>query len=49
MLTHLIPPPTTPDAEAAFAADVREGGYDGPLTVGRDLTIVELTTAPGGD
>ena len=48
VLTHLIPPPTAPDAEASFAADVRQGGYDGRLTVGRDLTTVDLTTSPGG-
>jgi ribonuclease Z len=26
-----------------LAADVRRGGYDGPLTVGRDLMTTELT------
>jgi len=47
VLTHLIPPPTTAEAEAEFAADLRRGGYSGPLTVGRDLTSVELH-APRG-
>lgn len=42
VLTHLIPPPTTEEESAAFAADVRSGGYDGPLTVGHDLFTVEL-------
>jgi ribonuclease BN (tRNA processing enzyme) len=42
VLTHLIPPPTTAEAEADFAADIRRGGYPGPLTVGRDLASVEL-------
>lgn len=42
LLTHLIPPPTTPDEEAAFADDIRAGGYDGPLTVGRDLTTITV-------
>jgi ribonuclease Z len=42
VLTHLIPPPAGPDDEEAFAADVRTGGYAGRLTVGRDLTTVEL-------
>jgi ribonuclease Z len=46
VLTHLIPSPNDPEEEAAFVADVRRGGYDGPLTVGRDLTTIELT--PGG-
>jgi ribonuclease Z len=42
VLTHLIPSPMDPAAEQAFAADVREGGYTGPLTVGYDLFTVEL-------
>jgi ribonuclease Z len=48
VLTHLIPPPATAGAEDAFAADVRAGGYDGPLTVGTDLTTVELSAHRGG-
>lgn len=43
VLTHLIPPPADPDAEKPFEADVRLGGYTGPLTVGYDLFTVELT------
>jgi ribonuclease Z len=42
LLTHLIPAPETEEAEAGFVADVREGGYDGPLTVGRDLTTLTI-------
>jgi ribonuclease Z len=42
VLTHLIPPPNTPEAEAAFERDIRAGGYTGELTVGRDLLAVEL-------
>lgn len=42
VLTHLIPPPVDDAAVDAFAADVREGGYTGPLTVGHDLFTVEL-------
>lgn len=42
VLTHLIPPPTTPAEEQGFADDVRQGGYTGSLTVGRDLLRVEL-------
>lgn len=37
VLTHLIPQPNDENDEAAFAADVRQGGYRGELTVGRDL------------
>ncbi len=38
LLTHLIPPPTDERASAAFAHDVRSGGYSGGVTVGEDLT-----------
>lgn len=46
VLTHLIPGPATPAEEAAFADDVREGGFAGEVVVGRDLTTVWLA---GGD
>ena len=42
VLTHLIPAPSTPEQSEAFAADVRTGGYAGPLTVGTDLFTVTL-------
>jgi ribonuclease Z len=42
VLTHLIPPPVTADDEAAFEADVRQGGYAGRITVGRDLMTFTL-------
>lgn len=42
VLTHLIPAPATPDEEAAFEADVRSGGFTGPVTVGRDLMTFHL-------
>jgi ribonuclease Z len=37
VLTHLIPAPVTPEQEQAFAPDLRDGGYTGLVTVGRDL------------
>lgn len=37
MLTHLIPSPVSEEEEAAFATDVRSGGYEGDVIVGRDL------------
>jgi ribonuclease Z len=46
VLTHLIPAPATAEDEAAFAADVRSGGYAGPLTVGHDLFTVTLNPIP---
>jgi ribonuclease Z len=42
VLTHLIPAPRTEPEEEAFAEDVRSGGYTGRVTVGRDLTTVEV-------
>jgi ribonuclease Z len=44
VLTHLIPAPATAEDAAAFAAEVRAGGYEGPLTVGHDLLTVTLPT-----
>ena len=38
LLTHLIPAPTTDEEEAAFEADVRQGGYSGP----RDGSAADL-------
>jgi ribonuclease Z len=46
VLTHLIPPPAGPRDEEAFAADVRDGGYRGRLTVGHDLLTVRLPASP---
>lgn len=42
VLTHLIPPPTSADDEAAFANDLRAGGYGGRITVGRDLMTFDV-------
>lgn len=46
VLTHLIPPPVSADEEAAFETDVRQGGYEGQVTVGRDLMTFELGSLP---
>ena len=45
LLTHLIPPPEDDADEAAFAADLRDGGYRGAVTVGRDLVTVTVPAA----
>ena len=42
VLTHLIPPPDRPGDAAAFAQDLRDGGYRGEVTVGEDLSAVTL-------
>ena len=46
LLTHLIPPPADAEGSEAFAADVREGGYTGRVTVGEDLTTVSASGSP---
>lgn len=46
VLTHLEPTPHTVEDEASFAAEVRAGGWTGPLTVGRDLTTVRVALQP---
>jgi ribonuclease Z len=46
VLTHLHPPVAGPEDRAAFEADVRSGGFDGQVVVGRDLTTVDVR--PGG-
>lgn len=43
VLTHLIPPPTTPAEEQAFIRAVRAGGFTGEVIVARDLSTVEVT------
>ena len=42
VLTHLIPPPVTDADEALYVDDVRSGGYQGQVSVGRDLMTVTL-------
>jgi ribonuclease Z len=42
VLTHLIPPPESPADAGAFAKDLRDGGYQGRVTVGEDLTSVRV-------
>jgi len=42
VLTHLIPAPNTDAEEASFESDVRQGGYTGRVTVGRDLMSFRL-------
>jgi len=42
MLTHLIPPPETPEAKDGFAADLRDNGYDGRIVVCDDLDSIAL-------
>jgi len=42
ILTHLIPPPEHDRDAEAFAQDLRDGGYGGRVTVGRDLATLVL-------
>jgi ribonuclease Z len=45
VLTHLIPPLEGPAEADAFAADLRDGGYEGRITVGEDLAAITLGRA----
>lgn len=42
VLTHLIPSPRNAEEEAAFEQDLRDGGYEGRVTVGQDLMTIEI-------
>jgi ribonuclease Z len=42
VLTHLIPPPDASGDADTFVQDLRDGGYDGRVTVGEDLATVVL-------
>ncbi len=42
VLTHLIPPPEPPADVQSFAGDLREGGYEGRITVGDDHTTISF-------
>lgn len=42
-LTHLIPSPRGDEEAKAFEDDVRQGGYTGSVTVGRDLDVFSIS------
>jgi len=42
MLTHLIPAPDTTEEEQQYVDEIRAGGYQGEIIVGRDLSRVTL-------
>ena len=42
ILTHLIPPPNTPEDKQLFIDEVRSGGYEGELIVADDLDSYSL-------
>ena len=48
VLTHLIPPPNTEMEVAGFESDLREGGYQGEVTVGEDLTTIVVNNPRSG-
>ncbi len=43
ILTHLVPEPANKGDRQAFVDDIRNGGYDGNLTVASDLSTVTLS------
>lgn len=45
VLTHMIPAPATEADEERFVADLRRGGFTGPVSVGRDLDTFEVSGA----
>jgi hypothetical protein len=42
VLTHLLPAPTSPADEDAYADEVRTGGFEGPTIVARDLLRIPI-------
>ncbi len=42
LLTHLIPPPRSPDDVAGFEEDIRAGGFTGAVVVAQDLATVTV-------
>lgn len=42
VLTHMIPPPETPEDRQLFVDDIRAGGFTGELVVANDLDSVEI-------
>lgn len=44
VLTHLIPAPSTADAEQAYLDQARAGGFDGPTVVARDLLRIPASS-----
>ncbi len=45
MLTHLIPAPDTHEEEQLYIDEIRAGGYEGEIIVGKDLSRVSLPLA----
>lgn len=42
VLTHLIPSPRDEEEESTFIDDLRQGGFTGVVTVGRDLDVIRF-------
>jgi ribonuclease Z len=42
VLTHLVPPPNSPEDVEAIVRDVRDGGFSGTIVAGPDLTSVRM-------
>lgn len=48
VLTHLIPAPDDDTSEAEFIDDAQQGGFTGPIIVGRDLLRLTGASPPSG-
>ena len=43
MLTHVIPPPQSPEDKVGIINDIRRGGYHGPVVVADDLDHIDFS------
>jgi ribonuclease Z len=43
MLTHVIPPPNSPEDKVGIINDIRRGGYHGPVIVADDLDHIDFS------
>ena len=46
LLTHVIPPPDTPEVKVGVVNDIRRAGYHGPVIVADDLDHVDFSPHP---
>lgn len=47
ILTHVIPPPESPEAKVGIVNDIRRAGYHGPVIVADDLDHVDFSLPAG--
>ena len=47
LLTHVIPPPQSPENKVEIINDIRRAGYRGPVIVAEDLDHVDFSPHSG--